>query len=336
MKNNLKTQLCNKLIDENKVQEGDVIRHSYSTNRLENGDRNMGRLENHEGLSPTLDTRCDCLGVVVKEKYSDESIKRIKKNVVEEDVAPTITANAMQSVNHQNCALIKVGNYGNGHHTKDVYDVNGLSPTITTGNHGLGQTIAIKNATKQGYLEASDGDGIDISGRMEHHRVTVQKGISQTLNTMGGNDVGVIVEDDFTDVEKQLFTKDGNIRRYIGSDKVDVFKDGQMATTTYPNGYGHGPRTHNESIALNTIDRPCVKQELRIRKLTPKECCRLMGFEDQDYESMKKIGMSDAAIYHCCGDSIVVPVLISIFSTMFEKENYRDVVNEYTKGIIGK
>ena len=60
---NLKTQLCNKLIQEGKVKEYDVIRHSYSSNRLKNGDKNMGRIENHEGLSPTLDTRCDCLGV---------------------------------------------------------------------------------------------------------------------------------------------------------------------------------------------------------------------------------------------------------------------------------
>ena len=63
---NLKTQLCNKLIQEGKVKENDVIRHSYSSNRLKNGDKNMGRIENHEGLSPTLDTRCDCLGVCVK------------------------------------------------------------------------------------------------------------------------------------------------------------------------------------------------------------------------------------------------------------------------------
>lgn len=35
----------------------------------------------------------------------------------------------------------KVGNYGNGHHAKDVYDPNYVAPTITTGNHGLGQTI---------------------------------------------------------------------------------------------------------------------------------------------------------------------------------------------------
>lgn len=298
MKNNLKTQLCKKLINENKVKEGDVIRHSYSTNRLENGDKNMGRLENHEGLSPTLDTRCDCLGVVVKD-YSDNSIERIKNNIVEDDVVPTITANAMQSINHQNCSLIK-----------------------------------IKNATKQGYLEAKDGDGIDISGRMEYHRGTVQKGLSQTINTMGGNDVGVIVDESFTDTEKQLFTNDGNIRRYIGSDKIDEFKDGQMATTTFPNGYGHGPRTHNESIALNTVDRPCVKQDLRIRKLTPLECCKLMGFEKSDYEAMKSIGMSDAAIYHCCGDSIVVPVLISIFSTMFEDVKHQELVKNYVGGIV--
>lgn len=53
--------------------------------------------------------------------------------------------------------------------------------------------LKIKNATKKGYLLATDGDGIDISGRMETHRGTVQKGKSQTINTMGGEDNGVCV-----------------------------------------------------------------------------------------------------------------------------------------------
>lgn len=52
--------------------------------------------------------------------------------------------------------------------------------------------VKIKNATKQGYIEADIGDGLDISGRMQFHRGTVQKGISQTITTMGGNDVGVL------------------------------------------------------------------------------------------------------------------------------------------------
>lgn len=46
--------------------------------------------------------------------------------------------------------------------------------------------LLIKNATAQGYLEAEEGDGIDISQRMEYHRGTVQKGLSQTLSCAGG------------------------------------------------------------------------------------------------------------------------------------------------------
>lgn len=56
-------------------------------------------------------------------------------------------------------------------------------------------TLKIKNKTKKGYLEAEVGDGIDISSRMQHHRGTVQKGKSQTITTMGGNNIGVIVND---------------------------------------------------------------------------------------------------------------------------------------------
>lgn len=41
-------------------------------------------------------------------KYSEESLKRIKNNVVDKtEEVPTITANAMQSMNHQNCSLIE-------------------------------------------------------------------------------------------------------------------------------------------------------------------------------------------------------------------------------------
>ena len=128
---------------------------------------------------------------------------------------------------------------------------------------------------------------------------------------------------EYTELEKQLFDGGGNIKRYIGSDKIDLFKEGQMATTTFPNGYGHGPRTHNESIALNTIDRPSVKMDLRIRKLVPLETMKLMGFERKDERAMREIGMTDSAIYHCAGDSIIVTCLMALFGQMLpisEKE----------------
>lgn len=61
----LKRTSCNELLQKNLVEEYDVIRHSYTNNRLNNGVENMARTESKERLSPTLDTRCDCLGVVV-------------------------------------------------------------------------------------------------------------------------------------------------------------------------------------------------------------------------------------------------------------------------------
>ena len=109
-------------------------------------------------------------------------------------------------------------------------DKNNISPTLTTrsGAYAAGM-ILVKNATSKGYLEATDGDGIDISSRMEHHR-------------------GVV-------------------------------------------------------------------ENLQIRKLTPRECFRLMGVKDEDYEKVSK-NQSDASLYHLAGDSIVVNVLMAIFKEL--------------------
>ena len=75
---------------------------------------------------------------------------------------------------------------------------------------------------------------------------------------------------------------------------------------------------YENGIAPTTTTTPkskVLQNDLRIRKLTPKECVRLMGFEDNDYDAMKQ-DLSEMAIYHCCGDSIVVNVLENIFKQM--------------------
>ena len=56
------------------------------------------------------------------------------------------------------------------------------------------ESLKIKNATKQGYLEAYEGDGVDISSRMEYHRGNVQRESIQTITTSGGNDRGVVIK----------------------------------------------------------------------------------------------------------------------------------------------
>ena len=91
IKENLKTKLCNDLIASGKVKENDVIRHSYSNSRMKEWETRGCETNN---MSPTLDTRCDCLGVVnncrirkltPKECFrlmgvKDEDFERIAKN----------------------------------------------------------------------------------------------------------------------------------------------------------------------------------------------------------------------------------------------------------------
>ena len=59
----------------------------------------------------------------------------------------------------------------------------------------------------------------------------------------------------------------------------------------------------------------------RIRKLTPKECGRLMGCTDEDIDKMKAAGVSDSQLYKCFGNSIVVNVLEGIFTQMFRADS---------------
>ena len=54
---------------------------------------------------------------------------------------------------------------------------------------------------------------------------------------------------------------------------------------------------------------------MRIRKLTPKECWRLMGFDDEDYEKAAKVN-SNTQLYKQAGNSIVVNVLEAILTNL--------------------
>lgn len=57
----------------------------------------------------------------------------------------------------------------------------------------------------------------------------------------------------------------------------------------------------------------------RIRKLTPKECWRLMGFTDEDFHKAEQVN-SNTQLYKQAGNSIVVNVLEAIFKQMIESE----------------
>ena len=57
------------------------------------------------------------------------------------------------------------------------------------------------------------------------------------------------------------------------------------------------------------------KNHPKIRKLTPRECWRLMGFTDEDFEKAQEVN-SDTQLYKQAGNSIVVNVLMAIFKQM--------------------
>ena len=132
----------------------------------------------------------------------------------------------------------------------NVFSADGLSPTITT-NKGEGSKVLIKNATKQGFLEAAEGDGIDLA----YPNSKTRRGRVQ-----GGH------------------TNIGHLNSNLG-----------------------------------------VIQDYRIRKLTPKECWRLMGFSDEAFHKAEAIN-SNSQLYKQAGNSIVVPVLEAIFAQLFLKE----------------
>lgn len=259
----------------------------------------------------------DMLEDKVDEKYylSDAQIKRIetttynvgKTRIQKKDWCDTLCARDWKD---PKCIEVnrKYGIFDtekSTHQAGSVYDENGLAPTLDTMQGGY----------RQPCIEIKE---IDNNTIRKQNKVDNQ--IMSTLVTKPDK-LGVVVKSVYSDLEKQLFTEDGNIKRYIDSDIVDEFKEGQMATTSFPNGYG--PRTHDESICLNCIDKPSVKHNLRIRKLTPKECWRLMGFDDEDFEKASKVN-SNSQLYKQAGNSIVVNVLEAILKELLLEETKRE------------
>ena len=116
-------------------------------------------------------------------------------------------------------------------------------------------------------------------------RVYDTNGIAPTQHTCGGGNLETKI------VEPLAFDEqNGYIRQ-----------DGTVGTLTTD---GSRPK-HNNRIIEN----------MRIRKLTPKECGRLMGVRDKDIDTMA-VNQSNSSQYHLYGDSIVVDVLMAIFGQM--------------------
>lgn len=205
-------------------------------------------------------------------------------------------------------------------YNKKIRD-DGLSSTITTRINDSNNTfIAIKNATKKGYLEATDGDGIDISSRMKHHRGNVQKDKIQTLTTSGGNDRGVVISNN---LKKDLCNK------LIKENKV---KENDVIRHSYSNSRLNNweerkPKTNNISP---TLDTRCDCLGVCVGTYQYSKSDKFMNGKDEDITKMLK-NQSDSSAYHCFGDSICTNCLMAIFGELLDI-NWKQKLEEMLYG----
>lgn len=192
-----------------------------------------------------------------------------------------------------------------------------INTTFESGNSGL--KILIPEKTKRGYAEAELGDGVYIN-RPHQKRGVVQKGMIQTLKT-SGNDVGVVVLGNYN-------PSGHNTSRIIDKNGLSPTVMENHGTVTAVVVNPNVKNINNENDVFTTLGTNCgsstsagggvVKTNLGIRKLTPKECWRLMGFNDEDFDKASKVN-SNTQLYKQAGNSIVVSVLENIFKKLFNK-----------------
>ena len=141
-------------------------------------------------------------------------------------------------------------------------------------------------------------------------RVYSTDGISRTIDTMRGGqrEPKILVYDDFN----RQMAKDHNIMGTIR----------QTFNATAPrNGINLIEIIDMENTKLK-LPKELEGKKFRIRKLTERECFRLMGVDDADIDKMQSAGLSKSAQYKLAGNSIVVDVLYHIFRKAFiETEN---------------
>ena len=125
------------------------------------------------------------------------------------------------------------------------------------------------------------------------------------------------------------FNKGGIKENIVPALTKSSWHENNFVVNINPSGKGMNGNVYrtNLSPALTTNKGEGIKilqnNDYRIRKLTPLECWRLMGFRDIDYYAAKSVEISDAQLYKQAGNSIVVTVLEAIFRNLFFKKHRR-------------
>lgn len=130
------------------------------------------------------------------------------------------------------------------------------------------------------------------------------KGLCPTITTMGGGNRQPLIMKEPKIIEPIIMRDPPLEREGWHRNAKEVLNTAGICRTL---------STQSNNLATKITD----PTNCRIRKLTPKECWRLMGFSDEDFEKAKAAGISNSQLYKQAGNSIVVTVLQGILKNLF-------------------
>ena len=155
-------------------------------------------------------------------------------------------------------------------------------------------------------------------------------GLAPTLNTVGGGNLEpkIVIDGLTRDTQKQkarVFNPSGLAASLIATDYkeppqisvIGQLKGGEKGRVVDRDGIGYTLTTTEYKDPLK-IAEPGNTYGVRIRKLTPRECWRLMGFTDDEFNRVH--GISNSQLYKQAGNSIVVNVLSALLSQLFKNQ----------------
>lgn len=199
---------------------------------------------------------------------------------------------------------IKQKENGNGFGAK-FHNINGTMSALKVGGGGCDDLIKIKSATSKGYEEATEGDSINLEfPESKTRRGRVGKGVAQTLDT--GFNQGVICGAIRGRGEKNEQQLELNSEDYTNS-ITTVQKDNVIVHNCITEAIG---RQGSSSEYIDSCKK-VYQASRQIRRLTPRECFRLMDFPDSFTWPV-----SDSQAYKQAGNSIVVACLEGIISKL--------------------
>ena len=280
----------------------------------------------------------DVLEPQVDEKYylSDEQTKRLKMttyNSGSEKVRVQDTdgeARTLCARDYKDPKCVRVGGLydkdGSRHQAGSIYDPNGVCATLSTMQGGNQEPIIVASRGRNPEDPSDRSAGQKLEQRLEPNR----QGITNTITSVQkDNYVAVLIDDTYKNREPREYEdcsptlragRSGLKVRTANKQGYDVATDGDGVDLSYPQSktkrgrVGHGvSKTLMASDSMGTVDN------YRIRKLTPKECWHLMGFDDSDFEKAEKVN-SNTQLYKQAGNSIVVNVLEAILKNLLEEE----------------